>query len=284
MNENKKRLWIYTGITFAITWMLVALIPLTGQVYGGPSSTLILAGCMFIPTLGNVLTRLITKEGFKEFRLAPKFKGNVKYYLLSYFIFTILIILGITLYFLIFRDKFDLYAVTKLTNGQMPASLFSIGNYVLGAVLISPVINIIPTLGEEIGWRGYLLYKLQNEYGTVKATVISGIIWGLWHAPMIALGHNYGTDYWGYPVTGILLMSVWCCILGIIEGYITIKTGSVIPAAMCHSAVNGLAALGVMFCTGPSNPLLGPTFCGLIVMLPAAAFAGILFSKLKRDS
>lgn len=284
MNKNKKRLWIYCGITFVITWLLIALIPLTGEAYGGLFSTLLLAGCMFIPTIGNVLTRIITKEGFKDFKLAPKWKGNVKYYVLSYFIFTLLIFLGVALYFLVFRDSFDFYAMTTLTNGSMPVSFPTIGVYVLGAALLSPIINIIPTLGEEIGWRGYLLYKLQNEYGTVKAIVFSGIIWGLWHAPMIVLGHNYGTGYWGYPVSGILLMILWCTMLGTVEGYVTIKTGSVIPAAICHSAVNGLAALGMMFCIGTPNPLLGPTFCGLIVMVPAVIFAGFLVNKLRKES
>lgn len=284
MNENKKRIWIYTGITFAVTWLLIALIPLTGQVYGGLFSTLLLAGCMFVPTIGNILTRFITKEGFKDFKLAPKFKGNRKYYIMSYFIFTALILAGVVLYFLIFHNQFDFYAATIITNGQMAASSTAIVGYLLVVILISPIVNIIPTLGEEIGWRGYLIYKLKTEYGTAKATIITGIIWGFWHAPMIAMGHNYGTEYWGYPILGILLMVLWCTMLGIIEGYITIKTGSVIPAAICHSAINGLAALGAMFCIGATNPLLGPTFCGLIVMLPAVIYAGFLLNKLKKES
>jgi hypothetical protein len=46
---------------------------------------------------------------------------------------------------------------------------------------------------------------------------------------VIAQGHNYGTDYWGFPYLGILAMIVFCVALGIIEGYVTIKTKAPYP-------------------------------------------------------
>ena len=54
-----------------------------------------------------------------------------------------------------------------------------------------------------MGWRGYLLQKLSKEYSVQKSIIISGIIWGIWHAPIIAMGHNYGTGYVGAPWLGI---------------------------------------------------------------------------------
>lgn len=160
----------------------------------------------------------------------------------------------------------------------------SVWTYLLICIIISPVVNIIATLGEEIGWRGYLLYQLKEEHGTVKAILLTGVIWGIWHAPMIALGHNYGTAYPGYPVLGILVMIIWCTILGIIEGYVTIKSGSVIPAAICHSGVNGLASIGMMFFVGTPLPIVGPIFCGVIPMIPACVFAVLLLLKMKKGN
>ena len=76
---------------------------------------------------------------------------------------------------------------------------------------------------------------------------INGIIWGLWHAPLTVMGHNYGVGYQGYPVTGILAMCVFCTVIGIILSYVTIKTGSCIPAVIGHAVLNGLSGAGIAY-------------------------------------
>ncbi len=288
--DNKitpKRTIIFCVITFVLTWALVSVIPLTGMAYGaGLESMLIVSACMFMPTIGNVLTRLVTKQGFSDFKLAPKFKGNGKNYLLAYFSFIILIYLGVVVYYLLYREQFTLsggimyQSVSTVENLQVTQLIISI----VTATVISPVTNLIPTLGEEIGWRGYLLYGLKNSCGSVKAVLFTGIIWGFWHAPMIAMGHNYGTVYSGYPVVGILLMVVFCVAIGIVESYLTLRTDSVLPAAICHSAVNGLAAIGIGFInTSEYNPLLGPTYAGIIPLIPTILFAGYLMYRIRKE-
>lgn len=287
--ENKitpKRTIIFCVITFVLTWSLVSVIPLTGMTYGaGLDSMLIVSACMFMPTIGNILTRLVTKQGFSDFKLAPKFKGNGKNYLFAYFGFIILIYLGVVVYYLIYREQF------ALTGGIMYPADLAVDNLLLMQIinlvistLISPIINVIPTLGEEIGWRGYLLYGLKDSCGSVKAVLLTGIIWGVWHAPMIAMGHNYGTDYPGYPFVGILLMIVFCVAIGVIESYLTLRTDSVLPAAICHSAVNGLAAIGLVFVnTSEYNTLLGPTYAGIVPLIPTILFAFYILHRIRKE-
>ena len=60
----KKQLALFVGLTFVITWIVFMLIPLCGLTYGKGASIIILAAAMFVPALCNILTRLITKEGF----------------------------------------------------------------------------------------------------------------------------------------------------------------------------------------------------------------------------
>ena len=60
---------------------------------------------------------------------------------------------------------------------------------------MSPIVNIIACLGEEVGWRGFLLPNLLEKFTPIKATLLTGFIWGVWHAPMIAMGYNYGLNY-----------------------------------------------------------------------------------------
>ncbi len=282
--DGKKRLIVFIAFCFALTWGLVLAMRLSGIAYGSGSSALFLMVVMFMPALSNILTRLITKEGFKNMYLRPNLKGNVKTYLLVFFGPTLLIVLSMVPYFLIFPEQFDAGLSTlkylSLRSGVSwlgPEMILLLS--ILQVAIIGPVINIIPTLGEELGWRGYLIIKLQLFFSDRAALVITGVIWGLWHAPIIALGHNYGTSYFGYPFLGILMMIVFCVSLGIIEGYFSLKLKSCIPAAMIHSAVNASAGLPLLLVKGSYNPILGPSIVGLVGGLLMLAVAVILYLK-----
>lgn len=282
--SDKKRIALFVALTYVVSWIGFMLIPTLGLTYGSPVSIIIAAAVMFVPASCSILTRIITKEGFGNMYLRPHLKGNIKKYLLIYFGPTALLFISAAVYFLIFPSVFDPefevlkgFASSKNTAGLTTNMLLLM--MVLQVVIIGPVINIIPTLGEELGWRGYLLPKLRSIVSDRAALIITGIIWGLWHAPIIAMGHNYGTDYIGYPWLGILTMIVFCVVLGVIEGYSAIKFGSVIPAAMIHSVVNAGAGFPILLAKAGYNSLLGPSITGLAGMIPFAALAVILLIK-----
>ena len=281
---TKKRLVLFVVFTFVIAWILFLLVPILGIPYGTGNSIILVAAAMFAPTLGSILTRLVTKEGFQNMYLRPKFKGNIRYYLLVFFGPTLLLFISAAVYFLIFPASFDpnlttLKALTAASGSTaMPAEQI-LWVSLLQVIVLGPIINIIPTLGEELGWRGYLLPRLRELHSDRKALLISGVIWGVWHAPVIVLGHNYGTEYFGHPWLGILAMVVFCVMLGIIEGYITIKLQSAIPAAMIHSTVNAGAGLPVYLAKPGFNALLGPAITGIVGGLPFLLLAAFLFVK-----
>lgn len=241
---------------------------MTGDKYGSTNSLIILSVLMLIPTLSSILTRLLTKEGFKNMYLKPRFKKNMKYYLTAYFMTNVFIILGGIVFFMIFPKMLDLNltSLNDLLQSRgidVDAKIVLIAQFAQ-AILIGPIINIIFTLGEEIGWRGYLLQKLCKQLSVKKSIIISGVIWGIWHVPTIAMGHNYGTGYVGSPWLGIFAMIVFCVFFGSYLSYLTIKTKSVIPAGIAHSAMNAFAGFGLMICKGTANPFLGPSPTGII--------------------
>ncbi|WP_097004330.1 CPBP family intramembrane glutamic endopeptidase [Lacrimispora amygdalina] len=283
----KKRLIIFIALTIILAWIVFLLAPICGLTYGSGAAVVILSVAMFMPALSNLLTRLITKEGFGNMYLRPHFKGHVKEYLLLYFGPTVLLLLSGALYFLIFPGSFDPELTTLKgmvassgKQGLDVSTLLIVQTLIF--VVIGPLVNIIPTMGEELGWRGYLLPKLRIFLSDRTALIITGALWGIWHLPVIMMGHNYGTGYWGYPWLGILAMIVFCVALGIIEGYISIKLESVIPAAMIHSTVNAGAALPIIFAKSGYNPILGPAITGLIGGLPFIVLAVILLIKAGR--
>lgn len=93
--------------------------------------------------------------------------------------------------------------------------------YVLG-VFINSIVGFLPALGEEICWRGYLLGNLAEEIGIFEATLLTGVIWSLWHTPLILiLGYDYGIRYPDpRSFMAVLVFTVFCILLGtFLPGY-----------------------------------------------------------------
>lgn len=295
MSESKtsiKNLFIFLGITFTLTWGLIFLVTLSNPL-NSTNIKLSFAIYMLIPAISSLITRLITKEGFKILMLKPNLKGNLKSYLIAWFLPSLLIIFGTALYFIIFPTNFDptmstmveefksqmitLGQSSTLTDAQIKQSLLMQIGF---AILLAPVLNIITTLGEEIGWRAYLLPKLCERYSIVKSVLISGVTWGLWHAPMIALGHNYGVGYFLYPFGGIFAMIIFCVFISPIFSYVTVKTNSILPAAIAHGALNGFVQASFLFANSSVNPFIGPAAATGIIGGAGFIIAGFIFFKL----
>lgn len=271
-----KKIKIFLGITFTLTWSITFLLMLNGG-YQNPYATLVLMGCMMMPLISVVITTIITKSKFKDVWIKPNFKGNLKYYLIAWLAPLLITIVGSGIYFLIFPSQFDPQMTAFIDSsknqiimsGQKPPSTEELRSLIIvqlvASIFIAPILNFVTCLGEELGWRGYLLPRLCEKYTQTKAIIISNIIWGIWHAPMIAMGHNYGLGYLGAPWTGILAMVVFCIATGSLLSYVALKTKSSIPAAIGHGMINGFGAIGIMFSSATNiNPFIGPMPIGII--------------------
>ena len=276
MKASAKSILLFCVIAFAPVWLVCAVMLISGVAAGGVGTTLLFSAFMFMPAISSILTRLICREGFSDMYLRPHFRGNGWRYVLSWLLPIVLTLLGAILFFLVYPELFDpslsMLRAQGVTEEQLPLMLAV--NGVL--MLLGPALNLIPAFGEELGWRGYLLPKLATRMGRRGATLLSGAIWGLWHAPMIALGHNFGFGYLGYPWTGILLMTLFCVLFGSFLAWLTFKTTSAIPAALAHGGLNAVASIGIMFSLPSYNALMGPVPVGLIGGIPVLVI-GVLF-------
>ena len=296
--QDLKRILIFLGIAFGLTWVycLSVLYPMVnGEALTGVPSLVaqyLAAVCMFFPGIAVLITRLVTKEGFKNAWLRPNLKKSIKFYLLAWFGPAVLTFAGMGIYFLLVPGSFDpecgyMKAVMEAAGAPyetqaVPMNLLMLIQCIQ-AVLLAPALNFVTCFGEEWGWRGYLLPKVSKNLPIIPTMLITGIIWGLWHAPLTIIGHNYGLDYWGFPFTGIAMMCLFCITLGIFLSFVTIKTGSCIPAILGHGAINGIAAIGMYFTVDGGNPFVGPAPTGILGMIPFVIIAIFMVFNLKRN-
>jgi membrane protease YdiL (CAAX protease family) len=224
---------------------------------------------MFGPAIANILTRLFTREGKQNLFLHPNFeRGRWVHFLAAWVLPGVLTIIGMALFFLVFPRYYDSGLTTLKVQMELAGAgdispMVIVAMQTLQAILIAPLLNAIPTFGEEFGWRGYLQPKLM-PLGGRKAILLTGVIWGVWHWPVIFMGYNYGFDYFGAPVLGPLAMVWFTVVTSALFGWVTIKTDNVWPAVIGHGALNGIAALSLLFIQGEPSTLLGPTPVGLI--------------------
>ena len=244
MNLTKKRLFIYLGLSFGMAWLIFFIFIFTGHTWTGSSPemlSLVSLG-MLTPAIAHVITRKITNEGFrlsgeKSMMLGIDLKGRKwVFFILAVILPVVYATLGDGVIWLMYPEAF----------GETEFSSFVVIIYPLIAIVQGVVLSFA-ALGEELGWRGYMIPKLIELIGMPKALIIGGIIWGLWHAPLTCVGHNYGTDYPGCPYVGIILMCIMCTALGTILTYVTIKTNSVWPAAFMHAVNNASPSVMLLF-------------------------------------
>lgn len=155
------------------------------------------------------------------------------------------------------------------------------------SLVIAPFINTVAAAGEEIGWRGFLYPRLAGLLGPTRAVVLSGAIWGLWHAPVILLGYNYPSN----PGLGVFAMIMPCIGLAAIFSWVSVRGGSVWPAAFGHGAFNAMmGSLALLLGSSAVElDLLRATFMGwsgwpvVVVAVVIVVVTGALHPPLDRS-
>jgi membrane protease YdiL (CAAX protease family) len=162
---------------------------------------------------------------------------------------------------------------------KFPAWLMVL-SVVFSGLLTGITINALAAFGEEYGWRNYLVGALR-EVKFWKAALFIGIVWGLWHFPLILMGHNYPNE----PQWGVLLMVVFCVLAGVLELYFVLKTKSMIVAAVMHGTINAVAGMTIYFTLGGNDFLNGMTgLSGFIVMVVTILCVWIYDKHVSKES
>ena len=140
--------------------------------------------------------------------------------------------------------------------------------------------SVSSALGEEIGWRGFLVPELSKTTSFTATSLISGMVWSLWHYPILIYGgYNAGTLTW----YGLTCFTVMVISISFVFAWMRLKSGSLWTGAILHGSHN-------LYIQGIFTPLTRNTGktawfideFGCVLPLVAIAFAFYFWSK-RRD-
>lgn len=262
----KRPLLVFLVLAFGLSWAVI--LPLW---FGGGLSSPLTQGLgalmMFTPTVGVLGVWALSRTPFREWARQTGLtlgerKGRTGVLVLTAWLgVPLLTFLAMGLSAAVGLVSLDLGRLSLLRAGlqangaETPADLGTVAVLqIVIAVAAGPVLNAIPALGEEWGWRGWLVPRLVATNGVFSGLLMSGAIWGLWHAPMTLLGYNY-------PRLGswaALVFIGFCMVAGVLMGWLRLRTGSVWPAVVAHGSLNAIAGVALLLgdAAAPPNELL----------------------------
>lgn len=273
-----KRIATFTALAFATSWTFWFL---AAPSTSGGTRILIATIYMFGPFIGAVIATALFDRGDSRAVLGWRWKLN-RWWVAAWLLAGLLalaanalstLVPGIEMLSVEEGAKRAMQAAGQVPSSDLTASLPSLPLLLALGMIAGIFPNAVAAFGEEVGWRGYL-WSVARPLGFWRASLVVGSIWGLWHAPLIAFGHNYGTGYAGFPWSGILMMTAFCIGLSPIMGLLRDRTGSSIPAAIFHGTINAVAGIGALLLAGADIWTMG--LIGVPGLLLLALLSGVI--------
>ena len=272
----KKQTILFALFVILLSWTAAGLFYLLNGDLQTTAGFVFMTGYMFFPLISVVIVQAIHKEPILK-GLGVSFKLN-RWFVVAWLLPVVFNVVAMFASALVPPMKFSTETpILQDTLAQMSQSIPDIDAYKLLAITIVSglsagiTINALFAFGEEIAWRGWLLKQFEGVK-FLKTSLIIGAFWGFWHAPLIAMGHNYTQ----HPVIGLGMMIIWCAFLTPIIQYIRIKSKSVITAAIFHGTLNAGAGFSLMYLDN-FNDLLGGS-AGLVGFLILLIINCLLFA------
>ena len=231
---SKNRETWKTIVTFLVIVTLLSSIFHYAIVNLYPSSIYI-GALMWCPALATILTLKLKGRSIASLNWNW---GDWKFIRLSYFVPALY---GVITYILIWIFGFggltNTEAITVWANelGLMGIGSLNTTSIIIIAVILLGTIGVLKaaatTLGEEIGWRGFLIYELKKVLSFTGVSLFSGVIWASWHWPLIVY-------YGDHVILELTTFFVVIISMSFIMNYYTFKSKSLWPAVIFHAVSN----------------------------------------------
>jgi membrane protease YdiL (CAAX protease family) len=282
---DRKKVLIFLGLTFAADWLMAGLFYLFGGRLNTTPATIMATAYMFVPMIMAVVVQKLLYHQPLKGPLGISFAPN-RWWLAAWLIPPIIAFgaFGVSLLFRSvsyspemagiyehFAKVFTPEQIQEIRRKQELLPFHPIWFILVQGLIIGPTLNAVAGFGEELGWRGFLQHELK-PIGFWMSSALIGFIWGVWHLPLILMGH----DYPEHPVSGFFLWTVNCVFLGVVFSYVRVRAKSVIAAAVMHGTYNATATLAIMLIVGGNDLITGVQgIAGVIVV--ALLAVGLFF-------
>ncbi|MGN0662606.1 MAG: lysostaphin resistance A-like protein [Faecalibacterium sp.] len=284
--KQKNELTLYLAFAFGLAWIC----QVGGCIALGQGHQAVYQIALMVTMLCPLAAVLVVTRLFGHrpsgVKWRPQFRGKLRFWLAAWFGPAVFAVLGAALYFLIFPSRFDPSgSYLKAMMGEAVAEQLAQQGItptvyalicLVQALTYAPLVNMLFAVGEEAGWRGFMLPMLKERFGLWKGRIIGGVIWGIWHWPVMLLsGYEYGTDYLGAPVLGLAVFCLVCFAWSTLLDILYEKTNCIWVPAIGHGAINASAGVASAFIRTEDlyYSVLGPMPVGLIAILPALVLA-----------
>ena len=237
----------------------------------GAGGGLYVISLMWCPALAGILTLKLNGRNLSD--LGWKWP-QTKYMAMSWFIPLLYAAIAYTIVWTTGLGAFPNHAFTQQLTSRMglrTSPAVSTIVYVLLMGSFGLARSLSTALGEEIGWRGFLVPELFKSVGFTGTALISGVVWACWHYPILIWGdYNAGTPSW----YGLTCFTVMVVATAFVFAWMRLKSGSLWTGAMLHASHN-------LYIQNVFTPLTGDTGktswfideFGAVVPLVTVAFA-----------
>lgn len=259
---DRRRVLEFLAIAFGVSWGVALLLWVAGAEYDGALGPLVLF--MWGPAIAAIAVAARRDEPIRErtgLRLGRPGWSAVGW-LLPVALVGATVAVGTALPNASFTTDFASFFVEQgLSPEQAEEATAALQELplalpvllVVTALVAGLTVNAVAALGEELGWRGLLLDELA-PLGFWRVSAITGVVWGLWHAPVVLQGHNFPAE----PVAGVAVMTAATVALAPIYTYVTVRAGSVVAPTLLHGSFNALGGLALLYLTGATNLWISP--------------------------
>jgi membrane protease YdiL (CAAX protease family) len=232
-SARRSKTSIVTYLVLTATLSTIFYVPIIHRSSTGQSPGFLILGLMWCPGVSGLITRLSFQGNLRELGLAP---GPAKYWLASYWI--PLVYSGIVYLPFWVGGYYDwnnhalrslVHRFPFLPGATAPMALF------LFLATAGMVASCFSALGEELGWRGFLVPQLAKVTSFPRLALVSGTMWALWHFPIILLADYHGGGPLWYSVACFAVMVLG---IGFLFAWMRLKSGSVWTGVLLHARHN----------------------------------------------
>jgi uncharacterized protein len=150
-------------------------------------------------------------------------------------------------------------------------------------IIVTTIIFAVVFLGEEIGWRGYLLFRLAELTSGRRAALLTGAFQAIFHLPLLLIATTYQSEGNRWIVVPMVMVTL--TLAGAWYGWLRLWSGSIWPVTLSHSAFNNLmeSFAGVAIATSPATMAYVTTETGVVTMIIMVLVAGYLLTRRAAD-